>query len=108
MSKKFVKWLVCDQEDNRCPTLEELKKTLDKYYDGNPDAYEFEISLVKEDNKFGQQSYGWDGDDKIILFDSLREEFETVEELHKKLDSYYKRAIKKCANMNKNLEEALY
>jgi hypothetical protein len=29
----------------------------------------FEISLVRPDNKHGHDSWGWSGDDKIILFD---------------------------------------
>lgn len=30
---------------------------------------EVEISVIREDNEEGKESYGWDGMDKIILFD---------------------------------------
>lgn len=33
------------------------------------DFNEVEISVVREDNKTGLESYGWDGMDKIILFE---------------------------------------
>jgi|WetSurMetagenome_2_1015567.scaffolds.fasta_scaffold290042_2 hypothetical protein len=106
--KKFIPWLVCDQDENKCPTLEELKVSLERSYDNDSGAYEFEISLVKENNKFGQQSCGWDGEDKIILFDSMNYGFDTIEELHKNLVNFYKRAEKKCKKMNDNKQEALY
>lgn len=31
---------------------------------------DFEISVIKKDNKLGHESWGWSGKDKIILFDS--------------------------------------
>lgn len=105
---RFVLWLVCDQDRNICPTLQELEENVKEYYDNESGAYEFEISLVKEDNKLGQQSCGWDGKDKIILFDSLDYEFDTVKELYKNLVSFYARAEKKCKYMNKNKEDDLY
>lgn len=106
--KKFIPWLVCDQDNNKCPTPEELKNDIRKYYDDDVEAFEFEISLVKENNKFGQESCGWDGEDKIILFDSAEDSFETIEELYKNLLGFYKRTEKKCKEMNDNKQNTLY
>jgi len=43
------------------------------------DFNEVEISVVREDNKTGLESYGWDGQDKIILFE---DEVYTEEEIN--------------------------
>jgi len=32
----------------------------------------FEMSVVRDDNDFGKESYGWDYDDKLIIFDDYR------------------------------------
>jgi len=34
---------------------------------GDPAGTEWEISIVREDNKNGQQSWGWFGEDKLLV-----------------------------------------
>jgi hypothetical protein len=49
---------------------------------GNYDIKDFnevEIAVLREDNKGGMESYGWDGMDKIILFE---DEMYTEEEMN--------------------------
>ena len=37
------------------------------------DFNEVEISILREDNGLGKRSYGWDDDNKIILFNEIEE-----------------------------------
>ena len=34
---------------------------------GKPESTSFEISVVRDDNEHGKLSYGWIGDDKILI-----------------------------------------
>jgi hypothetical protein len=34
---------------------------------GKPESTSFEISVVRDDNEHGKKSYGWIGDDKILI-----------------------------------------
>ena len=38
--------------------------------DWDIDEFEYEIAVVREDNELGQESFGWGGFNKLILFDS--------------------------------------
>ena len=55
---------------------------------------EVEISVVREDNKIGIESYGWEDLNKIVLFDSDNVEF-------------YEEDIKWCKQVAKTVCEAL-
>ena len=50
-------------------TDEEYEGTIDDLEDRD-DEFILEISVIKKDNKHGHRSYGWGGEDKIILWDS--------------------------------------
>jgi len=54
---------------------------------------EVEISIVRKDNKFGIESYGWGDLDKIILFDDNNE--------------YNKKNIEWCKQVAETICEAL-
>jgi len=69
MKKKRAKWIV----NSKVVTRKEYEKL---YKEGGEDPKDYdiedfqdiEISVVRENDKHGQESYGWGGDDKIILF----------------------------------------
>lgn len=93
MTKK-AKWKV----EAKYETKEELY-TLYKDSGEDPEFYdiedfnEVEISVVREDNKHGIESYGWGGLDKIILFDDS--------------DYYDKKEIEWCKQVAEAICEAL-
>lgn len=73
-------------------TREELEKMYKEH--GTEDFQSVEIAVVREDNKLGQMSHGWDGLDKITLFDGYSE-------------NYNEEDIKWCEEVAKTICEAL-
>lgn len=66
----------------------------------SPDQPEWEVSVVRSDNLHGQRSWGWDGDDKLIIAamnpDVLDWYDQDAEELKgKKLEKWEKKRKKK-------------
>lgn len=47
--------------------------------------YEFEIALIRKNNKLGKRSFGWAGVDKIIVSDGL-ESFQEFEERKRQIN----------------------
>ncbi len=94
---KKAKWIA----DLKFTTRKEFEKTC-KEQSLDPKDYdiheysEIEISVVREDNKRGQESYGWGDDDKIILFDGSDHEEVTREDM----DWYQKVAETICKALN--------
>lgn len=92
-----TKWIV----QSWFTTREECEKYC-KEKDNDPDDWdiedfqEIEISVVREDNKHGQESYGWEDMDKIVLFDEFDHEV-----TQKDMDWYQKVAKVMCDALNR-------
>lgn len=70
MKKKKTKWIVVSKFVTRKDFEGVLKECGEDPDDFDiEDFNEVEISVAKKDNELGQKSYGWGGDNKIILFD---------------------------------------
>lgn len=80
------KWIVEAKFETR-EELEKLYKEMgaDLEEQGIEDFNEVEISIIREDNELGKKSYGWDGDDKITLFDEPEETTEESMKWYKKV-----------------------
>jgi len=75
MAKKKRKWTTLvksevmrwdDDKDKWLPGR--LEKLTDKDIENDTYDISIEVSVIKEDNEFGLESWGWGGREKIILF----------------------------------------
>ena len=73
----MIKKIKAKSSDNRLWVVSNkytTRKEMEEYY-GKDSGYniedfqEIEISIIRKNNKLGKESYGWNGFDKIILFD---------------------------------------
>jgi hypothetical protein len=67
MAKRYAKWIV--KVDVYDPKEHYTEKELEDF----EHEIECEIAVLREDNKFGMRSYGWDGfsDEKLIICDEI-------------------------------------
>jgi hypothetical protein len=96
-SKKYIPWVV-----SRCDDIDSLGTIIRDTYDNCVEDYEFEVGVVKSDNKLGLSSGGWEGGDKIILFDNDNYQFESVAELRRFLKKATIVANMLCEALNLN------
>jgi len=93
---KKAKWIVDSKFTTKKEYEEFYKKSGKDPGDYHIDDFnEIEISVVRESDKHGQKSYGWRGDNKIILFDSP-----AYDVTQKDMDWYQKVAETICNALN--------
>lgn len=98
----MTEWMVEVKETTRKEMEDYIEEKMQMWEGVDPEDYdihdynEIEISVLREDNKHGIESYGWDGEDKMIVY-------ENEEGTDKKTrDEFIKRAHIICAAFNNN------